>query len=161
MNEKNEQTTSTELFRLADRLIGLVSLIVTILGVLAFSVLLFYLFLLVQPDGVMRSNSRELHELIVRLLEQITPYIAQFLRLLAPIFVLIFTLGVLHRLGKEGANPFNTSKLVSDLPSALALLIIATICLLPLAGLEVPSALNNIALVVVGFYFGKRKTSDE
>jgi hypothetical protein len=51
------------------------------------------------------------------------------------------------------------SKITSDLPSALALIVIITICLLPLAGVAVPDVLNNIALVVVGFYFGKREAS--
>src|SRR5262249_6306058 len=92
---------------------------------------------------------------------QLVPLVSQFASLVAPVIVLIFALGLLYRLGIGGASPFSSSTLLSDLPSALALVIIATICLLPLAGLEVPGVLNNIALVVVGFYFGKRKAGDD
>jgi hypothetical protein len=41
---------------------------------------------------------------------------------------------------------------------ALALNVTA-ICLLPLSGLVVSEVLNNVALVVVGFYFGKHTTA--
>ncbi len=46
---------------------------------------------------------------------------------------------------------------MADLPSFLAVVIVITICLLSLAGLEVPGVLNNVALVVVGYYFGKHR----
>jgi nucleoside recognition membrane protein YjiH len=153
--------TGAQLFHLANRVIGLISSVITLLAVLLGSMLVFYGILLLQPHEGAVGASLQMRELIVSLWNQITPYVARFVSLIAPIFVLIFALGVLHRLGKEGASPFDTSKLLSDLPSVLALLIITTICLLPLAGLAVPDILNNIALVVVGFYFGKRKTSND
>jgi hypothetical protein len=115
-----------------------------------------------QPQGVNEAAAAQmLQVLILKLWEQTAPYVAQFIHLVSPIVILLFALGVLHRLGREGATPFDTSKLLADLPSVLALVIIVTICLLPLSGIEVPEVLNNIALVVVGFYFGKRKTADE
>jgi hypothetical protein len=157
----NEQTTGDQLFHLAKGIIGLITLIVWLLMLIVIGLLVFYGFLITQPQELMGGAATQLKELILNLWTQITPYVSQFVRLIAPIFVLIFALGFLHRLNREGASPFDTSKLLSDLPSALALLIIFTICLLPLAGLTVPDVLNNIALVVVGFYFGKRKTTDE
>jgi nucleoside recognition membrane protein YjiH len=156
-----DQDTSDQLFHLADRVIGLIKLVVWLLALLIVGLLVFYGYLITQPQEVLGGATGHVKDLIQSLWAQMTPYVAQFVRLVAPIFVLLFALGILHRLGKEGAMPFDTSKLMSDLPSALALLIIATICLLPLAGLSVPDVLNNIALVVVGFYFGKRKTLDE
>lgn len=157
----NELDSADHLFHLADRVIGLVALIVRLLATIVIALLVFYCALLVLPHDPTRNTSNELLGLIINLWGQITPYVGQFLRLIAPVFVLLFALGILHRLRREGASPFDASKLFVDLPSTLALLIISTICLLPLAGLSVPDALNNIALVVVGFYFGKRKTSDE
>jgi hypothetical protein len=72
------------------------------------------------------------------------------------VLILLVGLVILAYLSAKGAAPFDLSKITGDLPSTLALVIILTICLLPLAGSDVPSVLNNIALVVVGFYFGKR-----
>jgi Na+/H+ antiporter NhaD/arsenite permease-like protein len=134
---------------------------VWLLILIVIGLLVFYGFLITQPQEVMGSAASQIKDLIQTLWRDITPYVVKFIALVAPMFVLIFALGLLHRLGRRDASPFDAARLMSDLPSALALLIIATICLLPLAGLAVPDVLNNIALVVVGFYFGKRKTSDE
>lgn len=144
--------TGTQLFHLADKIINLIRLVVWLL--------VFYGVLIVQPHEVMGGAANQLKDLILSLWRDVTPYVARFASLVAPIFVLIFALGILHRLGKNCATPFDSGKLLSDLPSTLALIIIATICLLPLAGLVVPDVLNNVALVVVAFYFGKRKTTD-
>lgn len=161
INSNSPTDTGSQLFHLADRIIDLISLILWMLLLIVIGLLIFYGFLITQPNELMGESSSQLKELILNLWSQLTPYVARFVSLVAPVFVLIFALGLLHRLGNRGASPFVTSELLSDLPSALALLIIATICLLPLAGLVVPDVLNNIALVVVGFYFGRRKASDE
>lgn len=156
-----DTTTEGHLFRLADRIISLITLVVWLLAIIVIGLLLAYGFIIIQVPSPNNAVAMEIQMLILKLWEQTAPYVAQFIRLVAPIVVLLFALGVLQRLGKEGALPFDTSKLLSDLPSVLALVIIVTICLLPLSGIAVPEVLNNIALVVVGFYFGKRKTSDE
>lgn len=153
--------TGSQLFHLADRVIGLISLVVWLLVLIVAGLLLFYGYLITQPPEIMGGAAGQLKDLIISLWRDITPYVSRFVSLVAPVFVLIFALGLLKHLSKQGATPFDATRLMSDLPSTLALLIIATICLLPLAGLTVPEVLNNIALVVVGFYFGKRKTSDE
>ena len=75
---------------------------------------------------------------------------------MAPVIVLLVALAILKVLSRKNAQPFDLSKFLSDLPSLIAILIVTAICLLPLSGLEVPEVLNNVALVVVGFYFGKR-----
>lgn len=160
--ESNQSAdTGTQLFHLADKVLRLISLVVWLLILIVVGLLLFYGYLLTQSQEVMAVAANQVKDLILSLWRDITPYVARFISLAAPIFVLIFALGLLHRIGSNGASPFDVKRLASDLPSTLALLIIATICLLPLAGLSVPDVLNNIALVVVGFYFGKRKTSDD
>ena len=158
---EHEPTTSDHLFHLANRVISLIQLLVVLMLLVVVGTLVFYGYLITQPQEVLGGASTQLRELILRLWEQVTPYAGRFASLVAPIFILIFALGVLHRLGRSGAAPFEVTKLFSDLPSTLALLIIATICLLPLAGLSIPDVLNNIALVVVGFYFGKRKSEGD
>jgi hypothetical protein len=100
-------------------------------------------------------------DILISLWREMLPYIGRFVQLIAPVFVLLFFLGILHRLSSVGNSSFDVSKFIGDLPSVLALIIIVTICLLPIAGFGIPDVLNNIALVVVGFYFGKRKNSDD
>ncbi|WMN77894.1 hypothetical protein NI385_18020 [Vibrio parahaemolyticus] len=145
------------LFHLADRIIGLLYLVVWLVAFIVIGLLIFYGYLIFNPEADVLGGQQQLQILIVNLWDKVGGYLASFVRLLAPMFVLIFALGVLHRLGKQGASPFNLEKLLADLPSALALIIIITICLLPLSGIGVPDVLSNIALVVVGFYFGKRE----
>lgn len=153
----DDQSIGNQLTHLASKVIGLITLIVFLLILIVVGLIAFYGYLLSQPGNVSTDAAVQIKDLILNLWGQITPYVLQLARVVAPIFVLIFAIGLLHLLSKSGATPFDTSKLFSDLPSTLALLIIATICLLPLAGLAVPDVLNNIALVVVGFYFGKRE----
>ena len=90
--------------------------------------------------------------------DRIIPLGATALRVIAPVIVLLLAVALLTILSRRGAAPFDLSKVVSDLPSVLAMIIVITICLLPLSGLGVPDVLNNVALVVVGFYFGKKTT---
>ena len=160
-NPTGAPDTGTLLFKLADRVIGLITLTVWLLVLIVVGLLIFYGYLITQPAEITKGATIELRELVTSLWEQVTPYVAQFIHLVAPAFVLLFALGVLHRLKERGATPFDTSKIFADLPSLFALLIVITICLLPLSGFGVPDVLNNVALVVVGFYFGKRRTSEE
>ena len=91
--------------------------------------------------------------------DRIIPIGSTALRVIAPVIVLMVALAILQILSKKSAQPLDLSKFVTDLPSLIALLIVTAICLLPLSGLVVPEVLNNVALVVVGFYFGKRTTA--
>jgi fumarate reductase subunit D len=149
--------TSKHLFHLANKVIGLLYFIVFIVAIIIISLLIFYGVLLVHPTDESSKSAALLMPLIINFWEKISSYIGGFVSLVAPLFILLFALGILHKLGKAGASPFNSEKLLGDLPSLLALIIIVTICLLPLSGIAVPDVLSNIALVVVGFYFGKRE----
>ena len=77
--------------------------------------------------------------------------------MIAPVFVLLFALGVLYRLGQAGTISFDVSKLFSDLPSLFALLIVVTICLLPLAGLPVPDVLSTSLWQLSVFILGNER----
>jgi hypothetical protein len=91
--------------------------------------------------------------------QSVTPIAQTALRVVAPVVLILGGLIVAAYLARRGATPFNLARVTSDPPSFLAVLIILTICSLPLSELDVPSVLNNIALVVVGFYLGKHDTS--
>ncbi len=160
--QKNDvDETSKHLFHLADKVIGLLYLVVWILAVIIIALLIAYGVLLLNPDDKSSASIAQLQILIISFWEKISGYIGSFVRLVAPIFILLFALGILHKLGKQGVLPINAENLFGDLPSVLALIIIVTICLLPLSGIAVPDVLSNIALVVVGFYFGKREVGRE
>lgn len=159
MEDRNESQNDVgyHLFHLADKIIGLLYWVIGITALIVVGLLIFYGVLVFNPEIDKNGSTQQLQVLIVSLWEKVGGYLANFVSLVAPIFILIFALGVLHRLGREGASPFNAERLLGDLPSVLALIIIVTICLLPLSGIGVPDVLSNIALVVVGFYFGKRE----
>jgi hypothetical protein len=92
--------------------------------------------------------------------DRLVPIGQTVLRVAAPVVIILLAVLLLRTLARAGATPFDLSRVTSDLPSTLALIIVITICLLPFAGLGVPDVLNNVALVVVGFYFGKRESRD-
>ena len=50
----------------------------------------------------------------------------------------------------------HVKRLTADLHSALAILVICTVCILAILGVGIPSAVENIALVIVGYYFGRK-----
>jgi hypothetical protein len=153
--------TSDHLFELARKIIGIISTVVVLLGIMVIGLLIFYSYLITQPEVVGGHASNELKGLIVELWGRLAPFVERLASIIAPVFVLIFVLGLAQKLQKDNDSAFTVSKLLSDLPSVLALIIIVTICLLPLAGIGVPDVLNNVALVVVGFYFGKRNAEDK
>jgi uncharacterized membrane protein len=118
-------------------------------------------YFILNPDGFSGAPAAadQTQSLLLSVWQGVMPVAETALRVVAPVLLILGALIVVAYLTRHGAAPFDLSRVTSDLPSFLAVLIILTICLLPLSGLEVPSVLNNIALVVVGFYFGKRDTS--
>jgi hypothetical protein len=118
------------------------------------------LYFILNPDGFTGAPAaaEQTQSLLLNIWQNVTPIAQAALRVVAPVLLILGALIVVAYLARRGATPFDLSRITSDLPSFLAVIIIMTICLLPLSGLGVPDVLNNIALVVVGFYFGKRDT---
>jgi hypothetical protein len=110
MNDQRD--TGDQLVHLAHRVLSLIMTVVSLLFLIVFGLLVFYGVLLVQPQDVPREAASQIKDLILNLWGQITPYVGQFVRLVAPVFVLIFALGLLYRLRTEGATPFDRSKLL-------------------------------------------------
>jgi hypothetical protein len=145
-------------FRITDRVVGLISTIVWLGFFLIVGLVVVYVWLVVNPhqDTSAGLAAGKIEALMLSAWDRILPIATSVLKLVGPVLVLFLGLALLGALARRGAHPLDLSRVTSDLPSVLALVIIVTICLLPLGGLGVPDALNNIALVVVGFYFGKR-----
>ena len=99
---------------------------------------------------------------VITLLGLNTPPVLTNIALIVVILVLVR--GLLF--SQEGRLPGQMRNLFADVPSAIAVLIIGTISLVTILGMDIPEALANIALVIVGFYFGqdrlrKRTAQDE
>lgn len=146
---------------LLGRLIGVVSTIVILGFLLVLGLVVAYVYFVLNPDGFTGAPeaAAQTQALLLTVWQSVAPIAASALRVVAPVLIILGALIVLRYLTRLGAAPFDVSRITNDLPSFLAVLIILTICVLPLANLEVPAVLNNIALVVVGFYFGKRDTT--
>lgn len=146
--------------QLLNRLVGLVSTIVVLGFLLALALIGTHFYFLVNPDHLQDAGTSadKTQAVLLGIWAAVAPVAQTALRVVTPVLLVMGGMILIAYLGRRGAAPFEFAKVTSDLPSLLALVIILTICLLPLAGLDVPAVLNNIALVVVGFYFGKRDT---
>lgn len=144
--------------RIAERVVSLISTIVWLGFLLIVGLVVVYVWLVINPNQDTSAGlaSGKIESLVLGAWDRILPIATSILRLVGPVLVLFLALAFLKVLARKGASPLDLAKITSDLPSVLALVIILTICLLPLGGIGVPDVLNNIALVVVGFYFGKR-----
>lgn len=159
MSPVNDQDAALEAaFRITDRVVRLVTTIVWLGFFVIGGLLAIYLWLVVNPthEPSAAVAAGKVEKLVLDAWDRLLPIATSVLKIVAPVLVLFLGLAFLGALSRQNAQPFDLRKLTSDLPSVLALLIVVTICLLPLGGLVVPEVLNNIALVVVGFYFGKR-----
>lgn len=145
--------------RLGGRVINLLGwvLFLTFFAFAVFTGGYYYVLFEIDIKDPRRASALDaIQKIVLAVWDKILPIGETALRVIAPVIVLLLATGLLLVLARRGANPFDFSKVVTDLPSLIALLIVITICLLPLSGLPVPDVLNNVALVVVGFYFGKK-----
>ncbi len=153
-----------KVYKLANRIIGILGTIVA-LSILIFLFLVgTYLWLVIseEPGNTSKAHAAEqIQQVMFTMWDKFIPISEKILHVVAPVIIMLLAISALFALSRSGASPFDLSKVASDIPSVIALLIIITICLLPLAGFAIPDVLNNVALVVVGFYFGKRKASEE
>ena len=79
---------------------------------------------------------------------------------LAPIISIIVLVMLIRWLFFAPEDQFIAKQLrqaLTDVPSLIAVIVIATVCVLPLLKIEIPDPLGNIALVIVGFYFGTER----
>jgi hypothetical protein len=113
-------------------------------------------------DG--QAMSPQSQQQAMEFVKNLSPFTSEFANrlwsFLAPILSIIITVVLLRWLLFSGKNNGISKRLggmVKDVPSLIAVVVIITLCLLPLLNTEVPAALSNIALVIVGFYFGTER----
>ncbi|MFK3641190.1 hypothetical protein [Pseudomonas protegens] len=139
------------------RIIGIVSMIVAIPFLL---ILVLFMVYLLAVAGVFGTGTgidpQELKSTLLSVWKDLIPIATQAIQMLLPIITLILVAGALKWLLPSGS--FSLEKLKDNLTAILAIVVISTVCMLPLLGAKIPLALSNIALVVVGYYFGKLKT---
>src|SRR5215213_957807 len=163
--QRVEEEDLSQVYRIASKL-------VTILGtmvLLAFAVILllvggfiYALFGSQVAEGYTRGEAAiRIQELVLGMWDKLLPITQGVFRVVAPILIISLALLALRILSRHSTSPLNLAKITTDLPSTLAILIIVAICVLPLSGLGVPEVLGNIALVVVGFYFGERRRREK
>jgi hypothetical protein len=150
---------SEYLYLLTSKLLGVLSAIVFISLLAGVGLIVAYvLSLLFPPQGARVDATNQIQSLIKILWDSVIPLGQTVLKIAAPILILLVALAAIRRLSATNASPLDMRVIASDLPSVLAILIVVAICLLPFSGVEIPQVLNNVALVVVGFYFGRRPT---
>ena len=168
--EKPDRDPDTELtfqfFRLLNRV---VSLLGWLLIPLVLTVVLLELILVVMPVFVpatdnFKDSREEAHKQIENLMHEFSPLAPELWKFLAPLLSFVIVIAVFRWLlfsKSSDALRIQIAKLAADVPSFIAILVLFAVCLLPLTGIALPEAISNIALVIVGFYFGtKRPNSD-
>lgn len=152
---------------LINRIISLLFLLVGIPVLLWAGLLIITYLPLLFPSTLAADQSvasSQLREQALTLLRDTSPFTSTFAKtlwsFLAPVLSVIIIVVLLRWLlfsQHSGAVGERLGTMVRDVPSLIAVVVIITICLLPILSTEVPAALSNIALVIVGFYFGTER----
>jgi hypothetical protein len=137
-----------------DILYKLLNIIGTILSIPIILIVIFAVTYLVATFNDLQAAT-EIKSMMISLWQNLLPIIYKSLSILWPILVLIISIGLIKWfIAKKSEINFLTLK--DNLTTILALTVILSICILPFTGMEVPSSLSNIALIIIGFYFGKQ-----
>ncbi|EGQ9631933.1 hypothetical protein F2K82_17750 [Vibrio cholerae] len=152
--EKSEKTAVEKVLLSVISLVGTIILLPFIVLVVLALGYLFALFDLLGSGNA--SLPEEIKSLILTIWQQVLPIADKGLALVSPILVLLILSGLVRWIIPNGKSNFK--ELTDNIPSILAIVVLGSLCLLPVMGYEIPNELGNIALVVVGFYFGKLHT---
>jgi len=89
----------------------------------------------------------------------LTPLFTDFWSLLRGALMLVIVILLIRWFLSVGGGRVsgNVSGLLSDVPSLIAVLVIGTVSIITILGILIPDPLGNIALVIVGFYFGQER----
>ncbi|ENP8453035.1 hypothetical protein ACEI30_004516 [Vibrio parahaemolyticus] len=131
--------------------------LISLVGAILFIPLIFLLILSIGYIVTLASGdahaANELKTLTIDIWKAVVPVADKSLSIVSPILVLLIVGTVISWFKPN--NSINLGVLTENLPSILAIFVLGSLCILPLMGEEIPNELGNIALVVVGFYFGK------
>jgi hypothetical protein len=98
-------------------------------------------------------------EIFASMFDSVTNLAGKIWDFLAPVlqFVIVVVLLRWLLLPPQGRLSSQLRNIVKDVPAAIAILVVGTLCLITVLGKSVPEALSNVALVIVGFYFGQER----
>lgn len=154
MGENNSENKVThETFKIINRLINIFGSIISVFLLLIFISIIFYLILPLISDSVEYETFLKIDQMYERL-DPIMNNIWNFIKPLIQFIIIIFILKWVVLSSNKTSNKLQN--LIKDIPSFIALIVITTLCLIPLVGYKIPSSIANIALVIVGFYFGNK-----
>jgi hypothetical protein len=156
MENQQEYIENKNVYDVLLKIVGIVGNVV-LLSIFLFIILAVGYVVLVSGciQGVSPNAAAEVKNTIMEIWKTLIPITANALSVISPIIVLLVLAGIAHKFFP--AKEYALSGITQNLPSILAIVVILTICLLPILGMEIPNILGNIALVVVGYYFGKLK----
>jgi len=156
MDNQQEHIDNRNIYDVLLKIISIIGYIV-LLPILLFVILAIGYVVVVSGsiEGVSPNAAADIKNTIIDIWKTLLPIAANALSIISPIIVLLVLTGVAHKF--LPTKEFTLSGVTQNLPSILAIVVILTICLLPILGMEIPNILGNIALVVVGYYFGKLK----
>ncbi|WP_312840861.1 hypothetical protein [Delftia tsuruhatensis] len=109
----------------------------------------------IPSDFVITESKKEIRGLIIDIWKGILPIAEKLLKGTLPIAILALIVGLVKWILPSGS--FSAEILTRNLTAIISSIILATLCILPLLDKEVPLAISNIALVIIGYYFGKLK----
>lgn len=127
--------------------------------ILAIILMLVYFISLLSTNAPSPAHE-EFRNQLGSFLQQFSPALGRFAleiwAFLAPILSLIVIIVTLRWLLFSPRHAFSKrlGGLVTDVPSLIAIVVLVTMCVLPLVRVDIPQSLGNIALVIIGFYFG-------
>ncbi|MCB5226907.1 hypothetical protein JAO78_008770 [Alishewanella sp. 16-MA] len=149
-----EKEIQTNVYDVLNRLLGIVSTIVFIPVIVLLVLSAGYLFAVFgMLDGTQVGQHTEIKQTLMSVWESLIPIAREALSILLPVIVLVLLVGAVKWVLPTGT--LNVEILKDNLTSIIAIIVLGTICILPLLGKEIPVVLTNIALVIIGYYFGK------
>ncbi|EKT4481564.1 hypothetical protein QEM02_001649 [Pseudomonas putida] len=149
------ESTESSFYRVLHRLINIVGLVILVPILSVFTLVGFYIWSVFERSSNSIEASQDLERVLIKLWESLRPIAETVLAAVVPILILVVVIGLVKWMAPE--KWFNAEKIVENLPSVIALIVILTVCILALASQSIPSTLNSIGLVVIGYYFGKVK----
>lgn len=165
-SDEIQDSTSLAILKLIGQIVCILKWIIIIpLSLLAAMILVYFMSLV----GVWQPvNPADLNQKIAPLMEQLTSLVANLGTSIWSFLSPILTLAVIiilakwllfPRVGERIGNKLST--MVTDIPGFIAVAVVSTVCIMPLLRVEVPAAFSNIALVIVGYYFGSERNRQD
>jgi hypothetical protein len=143
-------------FRVLSRIITILGWILVLPILTLCGIMVVYVYLVISPGTTANVAAAEKIGMLITVnWDRVLPIGTQIIKMLSPVLVLVLGIAVIRIVNRDKQGAIRFGEILSDLPSVLAITIVVAICLLPFTDVVVPEVLNNVALVVIGFYFGR------